>query len=73
MQTKLVSRIALARELGVEPRTIAKWERHGWFPEPRMILSDRVILYARSEIEAALLARQRRKRARLIPVRKRAS
>jgi transcriptional regulator with XRE-family HTH domain len=30
---RLVSRLELARELGVEPQTIAKWERQGWFPK----------------------------------------
>ncbi len=72
MHSKLVNRLALSRELGVEPQTIAKWERQGWFPEPQMILSDRVILYERSEVDAALARRQKRRRARPLPLRKRA-
>lgn len=73
MHTNLVNRIALARELGVEPQTIAKWERQGWFPEPKLIVSERLILYERSEVETALAERHRRKRERGVLARRRAS
>lgn len=73
MHKNLVSRIALAREIGVEPQTIAKWERQGWFSQPSPILSDRLILYARSAVDAALGERHRRKQSRVHSLRKRAS
>jgi hypothetical protein len=72
MEEKLVSRMSLARELGVESQTIAKWERHGWFPKPHLILSDRLILYRRGEVDAALRERHKKTCARLAPQRKRA-
>ena len=69
METRLVSRLTLARELGVEPQTIAKWERHGWFPKPRLVLSDRLILYERELVDLALHDRHRATSARLAPQR----
>lgn len=69
---RLVSRLELARELGVEPQTIAKWERQGWFPKPHLIVSDRLILYEREPIETALRKRHSRMCARPIPRRMKA-
>lgn len=70
MNEQLVSRLALARELGLEAQTLAKWTRQGWFPQPYLVLSDRVILYHRSEVDAALRERHRKSCARLAPQRK---
>jgi hypothetical protein len=58
----LISRIELAASLGVEPQTIAKWQRLGIFPQPKECLSDRLILYDRDEVCRAI---ERRKVARL--------
>jgi DNA-binding XRE family transcriptional regulator len=69
---RLVSRLDLARELGVEPQTIAKWERQGWFPKPHLIVSDRLILYEREPIETALRKRHSSMCTRTIPRRKKA-
>ena len=69
---RLVSRLDLARELGVEPQTIAKWERQGWFPKPHLIVSDRLILYEREPIETALRKRHSNMCTRSIPRRKKA-
>ncbi len=69
---RLVSRLDLARELGVEPQTIAKWERQGWFPKPHLIVSDRLILYEREPIEIALRKRHSSMCVRSIPRRKKA-
>jgi predicted DNA-binding transcriptional regulator AlpA len=57
----LISRIELAASLGVEPQTIAKWQRLGLFPQPKECLPDRVILYDREEVRWAI---ERRKAAR---------
>jgi len=46
----LISRIEIAAALGIEPQTIAKWQRLGLFPEPKECLSDRLILYDRQEV-----------------------
>jgi hypothetical protein len=54
---ELVARHVLAAELGVQTQTIAKWERDGWFPEPEQRISDRLILYRRTTVEAAIHAR----------------
>ena len=70
MEERLVSRLSLASELGVEPQTIAKWERHGWFPRPHLVLSDRLILYKRELVDEALRERHRATCARLAPQRK---
>ena len=50
----LISRIELAASLRVHPQTIAKWTRLGIFPEPNECLSNRVILYDRSEVSRAI-------------------
>jgi transcriptional regulator with XRE-family HTH domain len=70
MDERLVSRLTLARELGVDPQTIAKWERDGWFPSPHLVLSDRLILYKRDLVEEALNARHQVTSARIAPRRK---
>ena len=56
----LISRIEIAAELGVQPQTIAHWERAGWFPRPKKKLSLKRIYYDRDEVKAALGARQAR-------------
>ncbi len=57
----LIARHVLAAELGVQTQTIAKWERDGWFPEPEQRISDRLILYRRTTVEAAIHARGMRR------------
>src|SRR5713226_9793397 len=47
--TNRISRAENAEQLGVQAHTIAKLERTGRFP-----LSDRVILYDRNEVRAAI-------------------
>ncbi len=54
---EFIARHMLAAELGVQTQTIAKWERDGWFPEPEQRITDRLILYRRTAVEAAMLAR----------------
>ena len=56
----LISRIEIAADLGVQPQTIAHWERAGWFPRPRTKLSLKRIYYDRAEVKAALDARAAR-------------
>ena len=54
----LVARHVLARELGITTQTIAKWGRQNWgFPKPDEVISTRLILYRRSDVETALAAR----------------
>jgi len=53
----LIARHILAAALGVQTQTIAKWEREGWFPKPEQRLSDRLILYRREQVLAALQER----------------
>lgn len=67
--SELIARHMLAAELGVQTQTIAKWERDGWFPEPEQRISDRLILYRRTTVEAAIHARGQR-RARRHPPRR---
>jgi hypothetical protein len=62
-----VARHVLAVELGVQTQTIAKWERDGWFPEPEQRISDRLILYRRTTVEAAIRARGNRRAERCPP------
>jgi len=62
-----VARHILAAELGVQTQTIAKWERDGWFPEPEQRISDRLILYRRTAVEAAIRARRDRRAFRRPP------
>lgn len=63
----LISRVELARSLGVETQTIAKWEREGQFPAAKEYVSDRLILYDREEVRRALDLRKTRRRKRLLP------
>jgi DNA-binding transcriptional MerR regulator len=56
----LISRIEIAADLGVQPQTIAHWERAGWFPKPKTKLSLKRIYYDRDEVNAALNARAMR-------------
>ena len=66
----LISRIELATSLRVNPQTIAKWTRLGFFPEPKECLSDRVILYDRDEVRRALAQRKAARRPRVAPGRR---
>ncbi len=50
----LISRIELADELQLRPQTLAKWSRMGLFPQPKLTLPDRVILYDREEVRRAI-------------------
>ena len=72
MDRKLVTRLALARELHVESQTIAKWERQGLMPQPVQYLSDRVILYDREAVDQAIRTRSERHCKHVPPQRKRA-
>jgi len=65
--SQFVARHVLAAELGVQTQTIAKWERDGWFPQPEERISDRLILYRRTTVEAAILARATRRTHRTPP------
>jgi hypothetical protein len=53
-----IARHVLAAEPGVQTQTIAKW---GWFPEPEQRISDRLILYRRTAVDAAIHARRQRR------------
>ena len=70
MDERLISRLALARELGIEAQTIAKWERQGWFPQPTLLVSDRLILYDRDAVDHALRARHLKTSTRLAAIRR---
>ena len=59
--SEYIARHVLAAELGVQTQTIAKWERDGWFPEPAQRISDRLILYRRTAVDAAIHARRQRR------------
>lgn len=65
-----VARHVLAEELGVQTQTIAKWERDGWFPQPEHRISDRLILYRRTLVDAAITARRERRRTERQPPRR---
>jgi predicted DNA-binding transcriptional regulator AlpA len=65
----LISRTELASDLGVQTQTIAKWERLGMFPLPKEYVSDRLILYDRTEVRRAIDARKATRRRRLVPKR----
>jgi predicted site-specific integrase-resolvase len=67
----LISRIELATSLGVEPQTVAKWQRLGLFPQPKLCLSDRLILYNREEVRRAIEQRKAARRRRVVPARRR--
>ena len=62
----LISRTELASDLGVQTQTIAKWERLGMFPQPKEYVSDRLILYDRTEVRRAIDARKAARRRRLV-------
>jgi len=66
----LISRIDLAESLGVEPQTIAKWQRLGLMPQPKECLSDRLILYDREEVRQAIERRKAARRRRVAPLRR---
>jgi len=66
----LISRIELAASLQLRPQTLAKWSRLGLFPEPKLTLSDRVILYDRDEVRRALAQRKADRRPRVAPRRR---
>jgi predicted DNA-binding transcriptional regulator AlpA len=55
--TNRISRAQIAEQLGVQTQTIAKWERTGRFPSAKEHISDRVILYDRDEVRAAIESR----------------
>jgi len=57
-----ISRIEIARLLGVQTQTVARWERSGRFPHPIDRVSERVILYDRNEVERALRLRATKNR-----------
>jgi predicted DNA-binding transcriptional regulator AlpA len=66
----LISRIDLAASLGVEPQTIAKWQRLGLMPQPKECLSDRLILYDREEVRQAIERRKAARHRRVAPLRR---
>lgn len=66
----LISRTKLAASLHVHPQTIAKWTRLGLFPEPKLALSDRLILYDRDEVRRAIEERKRARVMRIAPRRR---
>ena len=66
----LISRIEIAAVLGIEPQTIAKWQRLGLFPQPKECLSDRLILYDRDEVRRAIERRKATRHRRVAPVRR---
>jgi hypothetical protein len=66
----LISRTKLAASLHVHPQTIAKWTRLGLFPEPKLCLSDRLILYDRDEVRRAIERRKAARRLRVAPRRR---
>lgn len=68
----LISRIELADALQLRPQTLAKWSRMGVFPQPKLTLSDRVILYDRDEVRRALDQRKAARRPRVAPKRRNA-
>ncbi len=55
--TDRISRSEIAEQLRVQTQTIAKWERMGTFPQAKEHVSDRVILYDRAEVRAAIETR----------------
>lgn len=69
MKKDFVPRHILAEELGVHTQTIAKWERDGWFPQPEHRISDRLILYRRTAVDAAIAERRARQVTRRPPSR----
>ena len=59
IERRVISRAALAKQLGVKTASIAKWEKT-WFPEPLQRVSDRLILYDVDAVERALAERAER-------------
>ena len=66
LEIRMISRIDLAKRLGVKPATIAKWEKR-WFPQPLERVSDRLILYDTGAVERALARRAQRTSQRKPP------
>ncbi|MCU1244269.1 MAG: hypothetical protein JWN02_179 [Acidobacteria bacterium] len=66
IEERVISRVDLAKRLGVKPATIAKWEKR-WFPHPLQRVSDRLILYEVDAVERALTRRAERKVQRRPP------
>ena len=69
IEQRVISRAALAKQLGIKIATIAKWERT-WFPAPVQRVTDRLILYSVNEVEKALAARAARTLRRTGPRRR---
>ena len=67
--TNRISRAEIAEQLGVQTQTIAEWERTGRFPPAKEYLSDRVILYDRDEVLAAIESQLTRRLKRVPPQR----
>ena len=65
--TNRISRNEIAKQLGVQTQTIAKWERMGTFPQAKEHVSDRVILYDRDEVRAAIEQRIASRARRILP------
>ena len=51
----------------MQTQTIAKWERMGAFPQAKEHVSDRLILYDRDEVRAAIEKRLAEKTKRIPP------
>ncbi len=66
IEERVISRAALAKQLGVKIGTVAKWERT-WFPKPVQRVSDRLILYSVEQVEKALANRAAGTRRRTGP------
>ncbi len=67
--TNRISRAEIAEQLGVQTQTIAKCERSGSFPPAKEYISDRVILYYRTEVHEAIAKRMAHRRSRVPPSR----
>lgn len=70
VERKLISRKAIAQQLGVQMQTIGKWERQGRWPEPAEWISERVILYDCDAVEDAIRERAAMRRKRKPPQRR---
>ena len=66
LESAVIARHVLAKQLNVKPQTIAKWQSQGWFPAPIQRLSDRLILYSLAEVEQALAKRAARTTLRVL-------
>lgn len=67
--TNRISRTEIAEQLGVQTQTIAKWERTGMFPHAKEHVSDKLILYDRDEVHAAIEMRIATRTRRVPPQR----